>query len=48
MRRSRSANRGSLRIGSHTGSSLKKPPIAPAAKPRSSHDRASYFSFKVA
>ena len=29
MRRSMSAKRGSLRIGSHTGSSLKKAPIAP-------------------
>src|SRR6266704_2441873 len=29
------SKRGSLRIGSHTGSSLKKDPIAPAARPRS-------------
>jgi len=48
MRRRRSVNRGSLRIGSHTGSSLQKGPIAPIAKPRSNHESAISLSFKVA
>src|SRR6266566_3929150 len=42
------SKRGSLRIGSHTGSSLKKDPIAPAARPRSNHENAISFSFKAA
>ena len=48
IRCSRSAKRESRRIASHTGSSLKKAPIAPVAKPRSSHENAISFSFKAA
>ncbi len=48
IRRSRVTNRGSLRIVSQTGASLKNMPTASASKPRSSQFNASSLSFNVA